>query len=61
MGVTNSIIQRKLMRWIREGFAEFDAHLMLANDNKENVAPNQNIMPRFGKELQMQRKQTTER
>jgi len=49
------------MRWIREGFAEFDAHLMLVNDNKENVPPNQNMMPHFGKDLQMQRKHTTER
>jgi hypothetical protein len=34
---------------------------MLVNDNKENVPPNQNMMPHFGKDLQMQRKHTTER
>ncbi len=39
VGVTNSIIQRKLMRWIREGFTEFAAHLALRNDDKENVPP----------------------
>lgn len=39
VGVTNSIIQRKLMRWIREGFSEFAVHLALRNDDKENVPP----------------------
>lgn len=46
LGVTNSITQRKLIRWIKEGFAEFAQHL--ASANKENVPP-------------LQRKDTTAR
>lgn len=55
LGVSNSIIQRKLLRWIKEGFAEFEAHLSL-RANKENVPPNREQ----GKEG-LQRKLTTER
>lgn len=46
LGVTNSITQRKLIRWIKEGFEEFAQHL--ASANKENVPP-------------LQRKDTTAR
>ena len=46
LGVTNNITQRKLIRWIKEGFAEFAQHL--ASANKENVPP-------------LQRKDTTAR
>lgn len=46
LGVTNNITQRKLIRWIKEGFTEFTQHL--ASVNKENVPP-------------LQRKDTTAR
>jgi hypothetical protein len=56
------------MRWIREGFSEFAAHLALSNDDKENVPPikkENSMMAKehsfLGKELPLQRKQTTER
>jgi hypothetical protein len=56
IGVTNSIIQRKLLRWIKEGFAEFETHLALQADNKENIRPiNKENIPA------LTRKQTTER
>lgn len=41
VGVTNNIIKRKLMNWIREGFIGFEAHLKtkVFDWDKENVAP----------------------
>lgn len=49
LGATNSIIQRKLMRWIKEGFAEFEDYLTKSNlENKENIPP-------------LQQKKTTQR
>lgn len=55
MGVTNSIIQRKLIRWIKEGFAEFESFLAHSHShNKENIPPPHLNLP-------LQRKMTTER
>ena len=41
LGIQSSLMQRKMMRWIREGFPEFDSHL--ANSMKENIPPLPNL------------------
>ena len=50
LGVTNNIIKRKFLRWIKEGFNEFTEYLEQFNafDNKENIVP-------------LQHKQTTDK
>jgi len=35
LGINNTILQRKMLRWIKEGFDEFEQHLQAGNiENK---------------------------